>query len=219
MAGALARPRRGGAGGLATAVVLGAALRFTALATQSFDGDELHTAWLVQQPLGDMLGSIPDSESTPYLYYVLAWAWARVFGGGTGGALLRSFSARAGVLTVPAAFALGRRLVGERAAAATAALVAASPLLVWFSQQARTYALFVLLAPLAAAAFAAALEDRDARAVRWWAALSALAVLTHYFAAFLVVPQAIWLARSRRTPWVALPLVALGALVPLAWAQ
>ena len=192
-------------------MVLGAALRFTALATQSFDGDELYTAWLVRQPFGGMVDAIPETESTPYLYYALAWVWTRVFGDGEAG--LRSLSALAGVLTVPAAFVLARRALSERVGVAAAALVAASPLLVWFSQQARAYALLTLLLTVGAAAFVA-------RAPRAWAVLSALALATHYFAAFLVVPQALWLVRTRcARAWALLPLATLVALVPLAWAQ
>ncbi len=42
----------------------------------------------------DLLRTIPESEATPYLYYVLAWPWTRLFGFGEVG--LRSLSALAG---------------------------------------------------------------------------------------------------------------------------
>jgi hypothetical protein len=54
-----------------------------------------------------------------------------------------------------------------------------------------------------------------------WAIASALALLSHYFAIFLVAPEAAWLAvraRRRRPVFVAIALVAaIGlALIPLA---
>jgi len=62
-------------------------------------------------------------------------------------------------------------------------------------------------------------EPRDRTLVLWTVA-SALAIATHYFAAFVVIPEAIWLllaARDRRRPAIAIAvLVAVGAaLLPL----
>ena len=53
-----------------------------------------------------MLGLIPQTESTPPLYYCVAWVWARMFGYGETG--LRSLSAVCGVSVVPVAYGGGR---------------------------------------------------------------------------------------------------------------
>src|SRR6478672_11495731 len=124
-------------------MVLGGVLRFATLGVQSYWNDEAVTATLLHQGFFDMVRALPASESTPPLYYVLAWLWAQVFGLGEAG--LRSFSALAGTLTIPAAAWLGMRAVSRRAGLATAALVAVNPLLWWYSQEARSYALVVLL--------------------------------------------------------------------------
>ncbi len=81
---------------VAALTVLAAALRFYRLGHQGFWFDEANTALLVHLSPGKMLGLIPQSESTPPLYYCLAWVWARIFGYGEVG--LRSLSAVAGVL-------------------------------------------------------------------------------------------------------------------------
>src|SRR5436309_706287 len=60
--------------------VLGAVLRFWRLGHQGFWFDEGNTALLVQFSPGDMLGLIPKTESTPPLYYCVAWVCSRVFG-------------------------------------------------------------------------------------------------------------------------------------------
>ena len=49
-----------------------------------------------------MLGLIPQTESTPPLYYCVAWVWARVFGFGEAG--LRSLSALCRGATVPVVY-------------------------------------------------------------------------------------------------------------------
>ena len=197
--------------------VLGAALRFATLDTQSFWSDEAVTAGLLQHGFGDMLRAIPDSESTPPLYYVLAWLWTQVFGLSEAG--VRSLSALAGTLTIPVAAWLGTRAVSLRAGVVTAALVAVNPLLWWYSQEARSYALVVLLTAAATAAFAGFARDR--RGAWTWAIASVLALATHYFAMFIVGPQAVWLAwrwwSGRRAPLAPPVVVAVAgaALLPL----
>jgi 4-amino-4-deoxy-L-arabinose transferase-like glycosyltransferase len=201
----------------------GAALRFATLGGQSLWLDEAVTARLLRHDFGGMLKAIPDSESTPPLYYALAWLWTHVFGTSEVG--MRSLSALLGCATIVIVWALGRRLGGERAALAAAALVAVNPMLIWFSQEARAYALLVALASLSALLWLRALErPQDRGRLLAWGAVTALALATHYYAAFLVGPQALWLAlrapglRERAT-LLALPALAAGALAPLAIGQ
>jgi 4-amino-4-deoxy-L-arabinose transferase-like glycosyltransferase len=209
---------------LAAIVLLAAALRFATLRTQSIWFDEAATWDLVRQPFGQMLRQLPKGESTPPLFYVLEWGWTRAFGDGAAG--LRSLSALAGLLTVPVAYAIGRRAAGSRSRAglAAAALVAVNPLLVWFSQEARSYALATLLSAVALLLLLRAQEDRRGRVLVAWGLVAALALATHYFAAFVLAPQALWLLwrHPRRRDAIAAvgALAAVGlALLPLLLAQ
>jgi mannosyltransferase len=203
--------------------LLAAALRFYGLGHQGFWYDEASTALLVKFTPGQMLGLIPQSESTPPLYYCVAWVWSRVFGDTEAG--LRSLSAVAGVLVVPVAyFAAEKLLASRRAGLITAALTACNPLLIWYSQEARAYALLVLLCALATLAFAYARTTRDPRILGAWALASMLALLTHYYAVVAIAPQAAWLLWERphrRSLHVAIAsVVVVGlALIPLAVAQ
>jgi mannosyltransferase len=203
-------------------VVVPALLRFATLEVQSFDYDELYTVWLVDMGLGDMLEHIPGSESTPPLYYVVAWGWARLVGSGEFG--LRALSALIGTATVPVAYAAARELVSRRAAVIAAGLVAFSPWLVWYSQEARSYILVVFLSALSFLLFTRSLRGWAKRDLALWALTSGLALAAHYFAIFLVAPEAVWLfaAAARRRP-VALAVAAVAAvglaLLPLALHQ
>lgn len=202
---------------LVALIVAAAALRFATLDRQSFWVDELVTVSLLHHGFAGLLDRIPDSESTPYLYYVLAWPWTRFFGFGEIG--LRSLSALFGTATVPVAYAAGASLVSRRAGVVTAALVAVNPFLVWYSQEARAYALFAFLGALGVLFFARALRD-ERGSLAGWAIASSLALATHYFAVFVVVPEALWLlarSRSRRATLLAsaLPVVVFAAHVPL----
>jgi mannosyltransferase len=203
---------------LAVLVAAGAALRFATLDLQSFWIDEGATVRLLRQDFDGMLDGIPVTEKTPPLYYLVAWLWTRPFGTGEVG--VRSLSALVGTLTLPVVFAAGRRLVSERAGLIATALAAFNPLLVWYSQEARAYALLVLLAALALLFFARAMEG-ERRALAWWPGASALALATHYFALFVVLPLAVWLVhrgpdRRGAVRAVAGAGVAGAALLPLA---
>jgi hypothetical protein len=202
--------------------LLAAALRFYRLGHQGFWFDEGNTALLVHFSAGRMVGLIPQSESTPPLYYMLAWVWARIFGFAEAG--LRSLSAVAGVLVVPVAYGAGAKLVTGRVGIVAAALAACNPLLIWYSQEARSYALLILLTGAALLAFAYVRTQPRPQLLLAWAAVSVLALATHYYAVLAIVPQAIALlaaARRNRAVQVAVAVVLLcgAALIPLAIAQ
>ena len=202
--------------------VLAAALRFTTLGVQSFDFDESFTVGIVLNgSLGHALHTIPITESSPPLYYILAWFWTRAFGLGEVG--IRSLSALLGTALVPVAFFIGRRLGSQRAGLIAALLVAVNPFLVWYSQEARTYALLALLSALSFWAFVRALDRPEPRRLAVWSAASSAAVLSHYFAAFLVAAEAVWLVfatRRRSAIFASAAVAAVGAaLIPLVMSQ
>ncbi len=208
---------------LAALTLVAAALRLSTLDLQSFWYDEAFTPVHVLHPsLWATLRSVVHTENTPPLWYVLAWADSRVLG--TGEVALRLPSALAGIATVPVAWAIGRGLAGRRTAIVCAALVAVNPLLVWYSQEARAYALFVLTSTLAIWCLQRAQRQPTPRRIVAFAVAGALALLSHYFAVFLLIPMVLWLlydGRTRRVAWPALAaLVLVGAgLLPLISAQ
>ncbi len=178
---------------LAVIVLAAAVLRFSTLDLQSLWYDEAFTpVHVLHASLWATLRSVVHTENTPPLWYVLEWAVTRVLG--TGAVALRLLSAFAGLATVPVAWAIGRELAGRRAAAAAAALVAVNPLFVWYSQEARAYALFVLTAALAMLYFLRALSDPSPRRLAAFAFAGSLALLSHYFAVFLLIPMVLLIA-------------------------
>ncbi len=202
--------------------LLAAVLRFYRIGHQGFWFDEGNTALLVHFSPGKMFGLIPQTESTPPLYYCVAWVWARVFGYGE--TALRSLSAVCGVLLVPVVYAAGARLISRRAGVIAAALATCSPLLIWYSQEARSYEMLALLSGVSLLAFAYARVSPTPRVLVAWVVASALALATHYYALLAVVPEAVWLLwmfRSRRPVQVAVGVVALCGLglIPLAISQ
>ncbi len=217
---------------------IAAALRFATLGAQAYHHDEIVTASRVLRGgFWHAMEAVGFSESAPPLYYALAWAWTQL--AGTGEVGLRSLSALAGVATVPVAYLLGVELRGRRAGIAAAALVAVNPMLLWYSQEARGYALLAFFTAVAALCFVRSLprpEDvprvelpygpltrgasRGGRHdLTLWGIFSALALATHYFAIFPIAIEAAWLLWRRRREAVAglwIVLLAGLALAPLA---
>ncbi len=178
---------------------LAAALRFSTLGLQSFRHDEAVTAGRVLLAgLPQTMRQVWSGESTPPLYYLLAWLWSHLFGVHEVG--LRSLSALFGTATVPVAYLAGRESIGRRAGLALAAIVAVDPLLVWYSQDARAYALAVLLSAAAFLFFLRARRGGAPRDLAWWASFSALALATHYFAFFPLAIEAAWLLARGSIP-------------------
>ena len=176
-------------------IVAAAALRFWRLRHQGFWFDEANTSLEVHNTPGPMLTLLKHYESTPPFYYCVAWVWARIFGFGEVG--LRSLSAVCGVLVVPVAYALGAKMFSSRRTAlVAAALAATSPLLIWYSQEARAYEMLILLAGVSLLAFAYAQEKPSPAALAVWVASSALALATEYYAVLVVVPAGAVAARS-----------------------
>ena len=198
-------------------VLLAAVLRFYRLGHQGFWFDEGNTAQEVSFTPGAMLTLLKHYESTPPLYYGIAWVWSRVFGDTEIG--LRSLSALFGVLTVPVTFAAASKLVSRRTGLIAAALVAFNPYLIWYSQEARAYSLAVLLAGAGLWAFACVRANPSTRSVAAWAVISALALATEYYSVLVVLPEALWLLylhRRRRDLWVGLGALAICS-APLLW--
>jgi mannosyltransferase len=202
--------------------VLGAALRFATLGIQPYHHDEVVTASRVLRVgFWHAMDAVGFSESAPPLYYALAWLWTQVAGNGEWG--LRSLSAVAGVATIPVAYLVARELRGARAGVLAAALVAFNPVLLWYSQEARAYALLGLFCALSLLYCVRALQGggkRDEkRNLVAWGIFSALALATHYFAVFPLVAEILLLARRRgRAILSGLWIVALAVvlLAPLA---
>lgn len=202
--------------------LVGAALRFSTLGLQSFWRDEAVTVRLVRLSLTGMMRSLPSSESTPPLYYTVAWWWSKLFGTSEVG--LRSLSALVGTAAIPVAYGAAKQLISTRAGILAAGFTAASPLLIWYSQEARSYSLLVFFSALSLLFFARTLGDPNKRTTAWWAVTSALAIWTHYFGVFLVSAEALLLlvtpsTRRRALRPIAFVVLATAAIVPLAYRQ
>jgi mannosyltransferase len=180
------------------AVLAAALIRFVTISSQSFWTDEALTAYEAHLPFGAMVHTVLRVETSPPLYFVVIWVWAHIFG--TTEVALRSLSALAGIALVPIAYLSARELISKWAGVIAAAFVTVNPFLIWYSQEARAYMLLALLTGASFLWFVRARRDPSTRNLAWWAIWSSLALMTHFFAGFVIAPEALlllWVSRTR----------------------
>ncbi|MBL7184210.1 MAG: glycosyltransferase family 39 protein [Anaerolineae bacterium] len=112
-------------------------LRLYRLDHQEIWGDEAHSAYVASLPLLSAVS--PRTETNPPLYHLLLYFWVRLAGSSV--FALRFLSLVLGVLTVPLVYRLARLAFGELVGLLAALLCAISPFQVYYSQEARMYAL------------------------------------------------------------------------------
>ncbi len=163
----------------------------------SLFGDELSTYYIVT---GHGLGRALDllrgntADLNPPLLFVLAWITERL---GDPAQSIRIASLVAGVAAIPLTYVLGRWTVGRRAALVGAAVIALSPYLIFYSTEARAYALVLCLVLVSSLALVRALQTGRAA---WWVAYavaSCAAMYAHYPALFVLVAQLGWAFATR----------------------
>ncbi len=158
----------------------------------SLAGDEISTFYIV---VGHSLGRVMNlvysrQETTPPLYFILAWVTKGFLGNPAQS--IRLVSLLAGTAAIPLTFLLGLWTVGRRAALVAATLVAFSPYMIFYSTEARTYMLVLFTALLSSISLLRAL---DTNRPLWWvgyAASTCAAVYSHYSVVFFLVAQLVW---------------------------
>lgn len=155
-------------------VGVGLAVRLWGLQVQSITMDEVTEIAISGQGIGAI---VSQRDGFPPLYHLLLREWIDLFG--TDAA--RGFSVVCGVLTVLVVWRVGRMLGGEPLGLISALLAAVSPILIWYSQEARANALFYLLAVLALFLFLRA--ETTARSRDWisYGACAVAGLYTHYY--------------------------------------
>ncbi|HYX44896.1 MAG TPA: glycosyltransferase family 39 protein [Acidimicrobiales bacterium] len=175
--------------GIVAFLVVAVALRFFSLSHLWLD--EALSVNIARLPLRELPEALRH-DGAPPLYYVLLHAWIRLFGDSI--LSVRALSGLFGVAAVPLTWLAGRRLAGPRVAWAATVLMAASPFAVRYSTEARMYSLMMVLVLVGYLAVADLLEGGGARPAVVLAGVTAAALLSHYWAFYLLAVAAAALA-------------------------
>ncbi len=171
--------------GILAGVAIAAALRAFRLGQNALWVDEFASLEVARSPLAVIpAAALHGSAFEPPVYFWLLHIIIAVFGSSE--AALRALSVAAGILTVPLAWLLLRELVGTRSATVGALLLAVNPLHLWYSQEARPYALTLMLGLASLLCLRVAMRGRRAAPWLGYAVFGALAILSHL--AGIVVP-------------------------------
>jgi mannosyltransferase len=175
---------------VALLTVCALALRLSQI-DQSLVGDEVYT---YQDVVGRSLHAVVTTvhtggENSPPLFFVLAWASAKL---GDPSIWIRLPSLLLGSATVPLVYGIGRRVSGQVAGLIAAGIIALAPFAVYYGIEARPYA---TMAFFVAASTLALLEAVASRSRLWWTLYclsAAAAAYTHYTSVFVLAVQAVW---------------------------
>ena len=234
-------------GVLIAILALAAAVRWLVIDRDALWLDEGYSWWDARQPLGALWSLVPTCDPHPPLYFALLHGWIRLVGDGT--VAMRTLSFLLGLAAIAVVYRAGRELdralarrssspVGRFGIGAFAALLfALTPFQVYFSVEARPYALLCLGATMLTLAcltivrsietptrrLAFAWLDRSGRGswalllvgalVVVWANNTAVLVLGAVSVAFVVL----WIV-DRDSRSVMVPVIAVGVVVGVLWA-
>src|SRR4051812_31060210 len=166
-------------------LVLAAYLRLRHISADSLWFDESASVTIAQFPWPDLLPAIRRSENTPPLYYALLKVWIAAFDASE--LSVRLPSAIFGIASVWFVYRLGARLIGRWTGVLAALFMAVSSYQIFYSQEARSYALMTLLALWSCDEYLT-LNDAPSTSteVRYWLA-SVLLVFRHLYRGLVLV--------------------------------
>lgn len=221
---------------LLASCVVGAVIRFIIL--RGLWLDEATSVHEATMSFWGMIHDLRDTDVHPPLYFTVLWASIRAFG--TSQLAVRLPSIVTGILIIVAVYFVGKEAYDRRTGSIAAAIAAVSPILVWYSQEARMYSMLALFGLVAMWAQIRILKRHPLQRVGLWPwAVYVLAttamVWTQYFGLLqLAVQQLVFVAvivfrwrrgqpvRSLVAGWAVSAVVigaALAPLVPFAYHQ
>jgi len=198
------------------------AWRLYGLVVQSLWRDEVDSLRFATRELPQVLAAFTRPGENGPLYYLLLHPWLVWMGHGE--YALRWTSVLFGLLALPLIFIWGRRFFNPTVGLIAALLLAVNPYHLWYSQEARMYAVLIVVTMIALWSFADAIER--GKWWRWfiWLALTTICIYIHVLSILLVPLQIVWLLlvpRWRRR-WLSY-LLALAFLIlpylPVVWWQ
>jgi mannosyltransferase len=212
-----------GRGALLLLLLLSFAIRISGLTAQSLWRDEVDALRFSMAPLPTLVGNFTRIGWNGPLYYVLLRLW--LVSSGSSELALRYFSLLFGVLGTAMIYRLGRDWHSPLVGGLAALLTACSPYLVWYSQEAKMYALLTATVPGLLYVYRRALSGRDGRL---WVAVVILTWITIglHIMGVLIVPVMVllfllWWPQSKaqwRQGLAALTICVLPGAAVLPWA-
>ena len=189
----------------AAALAAGLALRLFMLQAKSLWVDEGLSLLTARAPAREIASLVAGLQGTPPLYFYLLHGWVRAFSDSV--YALRSFSVLCGVATLPVFALLARKLVPKQAALAVF-LAVCSSFWISISQDAKAYALYLLLCVAQSYLLALLIRRWSPRTLAAYSLAASLGLYTHVYVLFPLAAQFLYPVvvlrwdRRRLLPWI-----------------
>ena len=167
---------------------LAAFLRFYKLDLQSLWVDELFSANLSSPNLSftEVLNNFKKTAHPPF-YFILLFLFTKIFGGTS--IAIKSLSAILGVLGVLSIYKLGKELLNKNIGIIASGLLAFNYFHIYYSQEARMYALLFLLATWSFYLLVKFIKEPSIRKAIYFGIFASLVIHTHYFGLLILGAQ------------------------------
>ena len=171
-------------------LLLAALLRLVHASQANLWFDEAFAVLVARMPPRRILATV-GRDVHPPVYFLMLHLWQQAVGGSE--LAVRSLSAFSSILAVATTFRLGTLAVNRRAGTWGALLMAAAPFQIYYAQEARAYALSVLVSASLLFTLLMVATAPSWRTCAAHALLAGLALYTHYFFALLLAAGHVWL--------------------------
>lgn len=178
---------------LVAIMAVGLALRLANISSEPYWGDEVLSLDIVRTfaSAGELTRYLAAVEFHPPLYYLILRVWTDWFG--VAEAATRALSVIFGLGVIAVVFALAKRLFHDsRVALLAAAVTAALPMQIEFSQEARPYAIYCFFAGVSAYCVWEFIRTRRFGFAVGYIAASTVGIYLHYSFLFWLVATALW---------------------------
>jgi len=167
-------------------IAIGSFLRIYNLGTESLWLDESISVDFSSGSIGSIIAEIAGRNNPP-LYWIILHFWIKLFG--TSEAAIRSISAIFGILAIFVTYLVGRELFNRRVGLIASLISAVSYFHVYYSQEARPYALLLLLSLLSFLFFTKILKHNK----NWYYPCYFISIVllgyTHIYGLFVIASQ------------------------------
>jgi mannosyltransferase len=201
-------------------VLLGTALRFYKLGSQSYWIDEMSTLVEGRQSIQQLISS--GRLDQPPAYYFPFHYWEQLLG--TTEVSARAFSALAGIISIVLIYLIGRELFGKKVGLLAAMLISISEFQIHYSQTARFYSYFELMVLASFLFFILALKSKRTLHFIFYSAASILMVYSHTIGIIILGAQNLFFIlqvkkyRDLIKPWIICQAAVLLVFTPYVYA-
>jgi len=172
-------------------LLLGLFLRIYDLSKESIWYDEAGSVMYAELNIFQLLETVASHDCTPPLYYVILHYWIGLFGESE--FTIRLFSVIISLSSIYVLYKVGTLLFNKNVGLLSSLILAVSSFHIYYTQEARSYGLMVLLTLLSFYFLIKILKKRKLAASIGYIIASILLMYTHLYGLFVVIAQNIFL--------------------------